>query len=77
MKTLPRGAVVRFDETLKTVTRIEGKNLLVELPVEARRAQNDPGAAALAFVTAYRQTFRLVDPVSEVRLSPVKSDELG
>lgn len=77
LKTLPREAAARFDSTRKTVTRIEGRNLLDELPDEAKRARSDPSAAAIAFVSTYRQTFRLIDPVTELRVLAVKPDELG
>lgn len=59
------------------MTRIEGTNILRSLPDLARRAENDPGGAAIAFVSAYRAVFRLVDPARELKVSAVKLDELG
>ena len=76
MTTLP-GASVQLDPTRKTISRIEGKNLLQSLPSLAARVQRDPAAVAIEFVQAHRELFRLRQPARELKLKAVQADELG
>ena len=76
-KNLPGDCAVRFDEVRRTVTRVEGKNLLTGLQEAAIIGPRGHGAVAIAFVSAYRELFRLADPGHELRVAEEKLDELG
>ena len=77
MKNLPPDVAVRFDSARKTISRIEGASILRTLPDLAKRSEDDPGGAAIAFVSTYRAIFRLTEPDKELRVSATNSDELG
>ena len=74
VKSLPASARVRFDEQRKTISAIEGEDLLASRP---QRSERDPAAQAIEFISAHREVFRLKNPAEELKVSAVNRDELG
>ena len=77
MKKLPANAAVEFNRARNTVARIEGGNLLEALPEHAGRARTDPAATSIAFVSAFRDVFRLSNAADELKTKAVQKDDLG
>jgi Zn-dependent metalloprotease len=76
-KNLPTDARVRFDDARKTVSSIEGSDLLSSRSEIAALAKIDAASAAIAFVAANRELFGLTEPANELKLIAVQSDDLG
>lgn len=80
-QSLPKDAQIIRDETNDTITFLIGRNLSSAIESEAcfRQFQenNDAEAIAKAFINAYREEFRLIDPHSELMAASVVTDDLG
>jgi Zn-dependent metalloprotease len=79
--SLPIDAKIIRDETNHTIIFLKGRNLSAALESDAHfsqvQAQNDAAAIAKAFIDAYREEFRLIDPVTELAAASVVTDDLG
>ena len=77
----PPQTQVRRDAPLGTISHLKAPNLsqYVEQDPDFRRLQTEKQFAELAqtFIQAYRSEFRLQQPVQELRLGSVKTDDLG
>jgi Zn-dependent metalloprotease len=78
---LPSDTVVRLDPENDTVTYLRGENLskALEEHEQFRRLQSENlfHEIALAFITAYRSLFELIQPADELIVKSVKTDDLG
>lgn len=77
MTNLPADVAVEFNQTRNTVARIEGGDLLRALPEQARHPADDPARTSVAFVSAFRDVFRLAHAADELKTISVQRDDLG
>ena len=81
MPSLPVDAKIIHDETNHTIIFLKGRNLSAALESDANfrqiQAKNDAVAIAKAFIDAYCEEFRLMDPVTELAAASVITDDLG
>ena len=72
MKPLPADAHIRRDPTTGTVVQLKATDLAVKITTAA-----DLGERAVQVIAAYRDVFKLRDPINELHIDTVTNDQLG
>ncbi len=79
--SLPPEATIIRDETRKTIIFLKDPNLSKILETDARfrklQAQNHAEEIAKAFISAYSKEFLLIDPLEELSVAMMTTDDLG